>query len=108
MEITDDLQKQFIVRDPRDVRLDEITKAYNDLQFAAGESMNQSKRRIDELLRENKRLNSELAIKAQVEAIQIIDSLLSRAGFDHWWGDLTQDLKEEVLEGITQVLREKI
>lgn len=61
--------------------------------------------RIEELRLENRRLNKELSLKYQADAVQIIDALYSRAGFDHWWGDLTQDLKEEVLEGITEVLK---
>lgn len=108
MEITDELEKQYLIKDPRDVRLDELIKAYNEIQWVMGEAITRRDHRIRELLLENKRLNSELKIKSQAEAVQIIDALYSRAGFDHWWGDLTQDLKEEVLEGITEVLREKI
>lgn len=107
MEITDELEKQYLVKDPRDVRLDELIKAYNEIQWVMGEAITRRDHRIRELLLENKRLNSELKIKSQVEALQIIDSLMSRAGFDHWWGDLTEDLREEVLEGIAEAIKEK-
>lgn len=64
MKITDDFEKQCIIKDPRDVRLDELIKAYNELQWVTGEALTTRNHRIQELLKENKRLKEALLFYA--------------------------------------------
>jgi hypothetical protein len=40
----------------------------------------------------------------QEKAEAIIDMLSSRGGFDGWWGNIDDDIQEEIIEEITKII----
>jgi hypothetical protein len=38
-------------------------------------------------------------------AVQVIVNLTDRSGFDNWWGNLDEDIQEEILQEIVDTIR---
>lgn len=39
-------------------------------------------------------------------AHKIIDEMMDRSGFDNWWGEFDEDIRGEIIDEITTLIRE--
>jgi len=39
---------------------------------------------------------------------EIIDALCDRGGFDDWWGNISIDVKDEIIKNLENIIKNKV